>query len=78
MFDSEEERQYLAIADRRIAEAEDQIKDLLSLIQARKIEGKESGIQSDLLLRTHEVLETLRSFRSQVLQRLKEDSDRSL
>lgn len=70
MFDKKEEEEYLAIANRHIAEAEKKI-DLLT----RKIESLEdiSALREslDALATVREVLETLQIFRSQVLEKLK-------
>jgi hypothetical protein len=71
MFDREEEENYLAIADRRILDSEKKIQLLLEQIDALKAQGADIQVVLALLSTADEVLITLKTFRAQVLEKLK-------
>jgi hypothetical protein len=71
MFDREEEENYLAIADRRILDSEKKIQLLMEQIDALKAQGADIKVVLALLSTADEVLITLKTFRAQVLEKLK-------
>ncbi len=71
MFDKEEEAEYLAIADRRILDSEKKIQLLIERIDVLKAHGADTEVALALLATANEVLITLKTFRAQVLERLK-------
>lgn len=71
MFDREEEEDYLAIADRRILDSEEKIQLLMEQIDVLKAQGADTEVVLALLATADEVLITLKTFRAQVLERLK-------
>ena len=71
MFDKKEEKDYLAIADRRIHDSEEKIQVLMEQIDEMRVKGADTQEVLALLATADEVLITLKTFRSQVLERLK-------
>lgn len=74
MINQSEDQDYLILADRRIGELERKMRDLLYVIQEKKVKGEDTALETEVLADSHQVLQTLREFRLQAISRLRASS----